>query len=123
MTISESRKKKKKKPIKSLIALIKIGILAAIVAGKVLVLVKLFEAALKFKFLLVSVGGFIINAIKFWFDLKAKKQHQDENIVYRNPYEHGGDWSSGGPGEYNARAYDIKQEYAQNLAFSGHKPA
>ncbi|XP_023310778.1 uncharacterized protein LOC111691747 [Anoplophora glabripennis] len=117
----QSRKKKKKKPLKSLIAIIKIGILAAIAVGKITLLIKIFEAALKFKFLLVSAGGFLINLVKFWFDMRSKKHDDHENIVFKNPYEHSGDWS-GGPGEYNARAYDIRKEYGQNLAYKGQKP-
>lgn len=115
------RKKKKKLKFKSLIPIIKIGILAAVVIGKITLLIKIFEAAVKFKFLLVAAGSFLINAIKFWFEMKSNKNH-DSTIVYKNPYEHGGDWSSSGPGEYSARAYDLQKEHGQNLAYRGYKP-
>lgn len=119
--ISEARKKKKKNKFKSLVPVIKIGILAAVVIGKITLLIKIFEAALKFKFLLVAAGSFVTNLVKFWLDMKSNKHH-DETIVYKNPYEHGGDWNSPGPGEYNARAYDVPKDYAQNLAYRGYKP-
>ncbi|KAJ8923956.1 hypothetical protein NQ315_006732 [Exocentrus adspersus] len=108
--------KKKKKPLKSLIYVIKIGIVAAIVAGKILLLVKLFEAALKFKFLLIAGGSFLINAFKFWTELKSNKHHE-ETVVFKNPYEQEGDWNSGGPMEYHGRAYDTQKEHAQRLAY------
>ncbi|KAJ8976510.1 hypothetical protein NQ317_009079 [Molorchus minor] len=113
-------KKKKKKGIKGLIQLIKVAILAGIVVAKVTLLLKIFEAAIKFKLVLIAFGGLLIHGIRLYMDLKANKKGHEETIVYKNPYEHGGDWN--GPGEYNAaRSIDGLDEYVQNLAYSFYK--
>lgn len=118
-------KKKKKKPLKKVIYLAKVALLVGIVAMKVNIIVKLFESALKFKLLLIGFGSFLIQAVKFWMDLRAKKGHE-EAILYKNPYEGTAEWSGPGvPGEYSARSgagYDNNKNYAANMAYSGQRP-
>ncbi|KAJ8955835.1 hypothetical protein NQ318_005379 [Aromia moschata] len=116
------KKKKDKKPLKSLLRLLKVVILAGVLLAKLNLLLRAIETAIKFKFLLVAVGGLLIHGVKLWMDLKANKKHDHDEggVVYRNPYEHGGDWNSGGP-EYHSRSYH-RTEGAQNLAYSQSKP-
>lgn len=96
-----SKKKKKKKPLKSLIRLIKVALIALVVVLKLGILLKVLQTAMQFKFLLVSVGTFAIQAFKFWTNPKNKSDHHEE-VVYKNPYFSGDEYSSPYGGEYNA---------------------
>lgn len=91
---------------------------------KVNIFVKLFETALKFKLLLIGFGSFLIQAIKFWMDIRAKKGHE-EAIVYKNPYEGTAEWSGPGiPGDYHGRSstgFDYSKSYATSRAYSGYR--
>lgn len=83
---------------------------------KVCLLIKIFEAGLKFKLFLVALGSVAIQAFKFYMDLKKKPTH-DDSIIYKAPYESGLDW--GGPEIVNARASN--RNYGQNMAYSAYK--
>lgn len=118
--VLKTKKKKKKKPLKRFFTLLKVGILTGIVFLKVCLLIKIFEAGLKFKLFLVALGSVLMQGFKFYMDIKSKKAHHDDGIVYKTPYDSGADWS--GPeiaGEYQARA--ANRNYAQNLAYSSYK--
>ncbi|CAH2010852.1 unnamed protein product [Acanthoscelides obtectus] len=115
-------KKKKKKPLKQLFRVLKISVLAAVVAMKVFLLVRVFEAALKFKLLMLALVTVAFQGVKLYLDIRSSKQHHhEEGIVFRNPLEsgvHGGDtWSEPGvpglSGEYHGRNLD-----GQHLAYS-----
>lgn len=111
-------KKKKKKPLKKFFSLLKVGILTGIIFLKVCLLIKIFEAGLKFKLFLVALGSVLIQGVKFYMDYKSKNS-QDDNIVYKNPYDSGAEWNGpGAPGEYQARSHD--RQHAQNLAYSSY---
>lgn len=117
--ILKTKKKKKKKPLKKFFTLLKVGILTGIVFLKVCLLIKIFEAGLKFKLFLVAFGSVLIQAFKFYMDYRSKNAH-DGAVLYKSPYESGGDWSSPGISEeYQARAADRND--AQNLAYSSYK--
>lgn len=106
--------------------------MAALVV-KICVLVKLFTAALQFKFLLIALAGLVLNAIKFWLELK--KSHHPQKVIYyehaqhQHHYEHDDDWSGGHPHggdeSYWGRSYDEEedQKSAQDLAYAQQKPA
>ncbi|XP_045460010.1 uncharacterized protein LOC123670560 [Harmonia axyridis] len=124
----EGRKKKKKK-IHKLIALIKLLILGAVIAVKLIVLLKIFAAHLQIKFLMIAFAGLLINAARFYFDLK--KGHNPQKVIY---YEHAqhqhhyegaeDDWSSSGPSEnYWGRSYEEEDgQSAHDVAYSKQKP-
>ncbi|XP_023011749.2 uncharacterized protein isoform X2 [Leptinotarsa decemlineata] len=120
----DKKKRKKKGGIKKLFRLVRVGILAGVVIMKIALLIKIFEAALKFKLLLVGVTSLILQIVKFWMDFKEKRNaHHDEGIVYKNPYDgglSGAEWAGPGSpgGEYHARSAPSAQNYAQNLAYS-----
>ncbi|CAG9766485.1 unnamed protein product [Ceutorhynchus assimilis] len=104
-------KKKKKKPLKSLIRLIKVGIVAVIIVLKLSVVLKVLQTAMQFKFMLISLGGFVIQAAKLWMSVRNKKDmHGHEEIVYKSPYGTDAEYSSPpggavyGTGDYNARS-------------------
>ena len=89
---------------------------------KLFILLKGIQTALQFKFLLISAGGLAIQAVKFWMALRNKKDDHHEEIVYKNPYGAGEEYSSpgGAPygGDYHGRSFD-----GQNLAYSQQVPA
>ncbi|KAG5892183.1 hypothetical protein JTB14_026421 [Gonioctena quinquepunctata] len=128
--VGESRllkKKKKKGPIKKIVKAVKVGILAAVVVIKIFLLIKIFEAALKFKLLLVGSGSLLLQIVKFWMDFREKKNaHNDDGVVYKSPYEgglSGAEWAGPGSsgGDYHGRSEADTQDtqgYAQNLAYS-----
>lgn len=106
-----------KKPLKSLIRLIKVVLVALVVVLKLAILLKVLQTAMQFKFLLISLGGFAIQAAKFWMSIRQQKDHGHEEIVYKNPYSSGTEeYSSPGYGaEYNARR---RRRLATPLAYS-----
>ncbi|XP_066158438.1 uncharacterized protein [Euwallacea fornicatus] len=121
--ITEKKKKKKKKNLKGLIRLAKPALVALIIMLKFSILLKVLQTAMQFKFLLISLGGFAIQAAKMWISLKNQnKEHgHHEEIVYKNPYGAGNDEFSspgGSPygGEYNAA------RSAQGLVYSMQRP-
>ncbi|KAH1014870.1 hypothetical protein HUJ05_012682 [Dendroctonus ponderosae] len=123
--INNSKKKKMKKPLKSLIRLIKVVLVALIVVLKLAVLLKVLQTAMQFKFLLISLGGFAIQAAKFWMSIRNQKEHGHDEIVYKNPYTSGTEeYSSPGGApygaEYNARRR--RRRVANPLAYSMQAP-
>ena len=121
--VAEPRKKKK---IKKLIALIKLIVIGLIIKAKITLLLKMLSAALQVKFFLVALAGLILNAARFYIDLK--KGHQPQKVIYyehaqhQHHYEGDEDWGSSGPGGgYWGRSYD-EEESAQDLAYSKQKP-
>lgn len=118
----ELRIKKKKKPLKRFFALLKVGILTGIVFLKVCLVIKIFEAGLKFKLFLVALGSVLVQIFKFYMEYKSKMLYQDENIIYKTPFDStmGHEWNGPGvPEEYQGRASD--RTSAQNLAYSAYK--
>lgn len=118
MRLLTSSKKKKKKPLKSLIRLIKVAIIALIVVFKLGIILKVLQTAMQFKFLLISLGGFAIQAAKFWMNIRNKREHGHEEIIYKNPYssndEYAGPGGSPYGGEYNAGRSAQEIAYASN---------
>ncbi|KAL3287692.1 hypothetical protein HHI36_002159, partial [Cryptolaemus montrouzieri] len=125
----ETRGKKKKKKIHALIAKIKLLIAAAVLAVKLIILLKIFAAHLQVKFLFIAFAGLVLNAIRFYLDIK--KKHNPQKVIYyehanHNHHYEGGeeDWSNESPDSpYWARAYDAeKEKTAQDIAYSAQKP-
>ncbi|RZC40222.1 hypothetical protein BDFB_003128 [Asbolus verrucosus] len=123
--VAESRGKKKKK----LVGLIKLILIGLALFLKLKLLLKLLAAALQVKFFLVALAQLILNAARFYLDLK--KKHQPQKVIYYEHAQHqhhydGGeeDWVSSGPGGgYWGRSYDEEGENgAQNLAYAKQKP-
>ncbi|XP_076259018.1 uncharacterized protein LOC143195614 isoform X2 [Rhynchophorus ferrugineus] len=121
--LSQKKKKKKKKPLKSLIRLIKVALIALIIVLKLGILLKVLQTAMQFKFLLISVATFAIQAFKFWTNLKNKNDHHEE-IVYKNPYLSGDEYSSPGGGSSYGGEYNAARNFpsAQHMAYSHHAP-
>ncbi|XP_030756861.1 uncharacterized protein LOC115882762 isoform X2 [Sitophilus oryzae] len=121
----KQKKKKNKKPKKAFYRVAKVALIALVVFLKLGILLKALQTAIQFKFLLVSVGTFAIQAVKFWTNFRNKKNDDHhEEIVYKNPY--GGDeYSSppgavgGGPygGEYNGVGRNLRD--STKMAYSG----
>ncbi|XP_056631495.1 uncharacterized protein LOC130441734 [Diorhabda sublineata] len=90
---------------------------------KVALLVKIFEAVLKLKLVLLGTGFLILYVVKIWLDHKNRKDDHMETggIVYKNPLEAGGaEWAGPGtPGEYHGRS-SVDDAYAQRLAYRQH---
>lgn len=123
------KKKKKKEKIKALIKLFLIG---ALLKAKLTLLLKLLSAALQVKFFLVALAGLILNAARFYLDLK--KGHHPQKVIYYEHAQHqhhyeGGDedWSSGPDngghgGGYWGRSYDDEAKSPHDLAYAKSKP-
>lgn len=124
-----ARKKKKKGKLKNIIKFI---VLAIALFGKLTILLKVLAAHLQVKFLIIAAAGLVLNAARFYLDLK--KGHQPQKVIY---YEHAqhqhhyenseDDWSGGGGGGhggYWSRSLDKVEDDtpAQNLAYAAHKP-
>ncbi|XP_060536277.1 uncharacterized protein LOC132708155 isoform X3 [Cylas formicarius] len=116
------KKKSSKKPLKSVLRLVKVALIVGIVVLKIAVVLKVLQTAMQFKFLLISAGGFAIQAAKLWMNLRNNKNEHHEEIVYKNPYSSGGEEWQGGPGGppgvYNARSIREVHE----LVYGRHKP-
>ncbi|VEN37812.1 unnamed protein product [Callosobruchus maculatus] len=115
-------KKKKKRPLKQLFRVLKVAVLGIVVAAKIFLLVRVFEAALKFKLLMLAVVTVAFQGVKLYLDIKANKEHHhEEGIIYKNPFEAaapgGESWSGPGvsniPGEYHGRKFE-----GQDMAYS-----
>ncbi|XP_050518023.1 uncharacterized protein LOC126892510 isoform X4 [Diabrotica virgifera virgifera] len=125
--IGEERKKKKKKigPVKKLILMIKIVVLTVVVFLKVTLLVKIFEAALKFKLVLIGAGFLLLHVVKIWLEQRNRNHHHDGGIVYRSSLDQGTanggvEWAGpGSPEEYHGRTFR-EAEHAQHLAYKQH---
>ncbi|KAK9892990.1 hypothetical protein WA026_023047 [Henosepilachna vigintioctopunctata] len=123
----EGRKKKKKK-IHKLIALIKLLILGAVLAVKLIILLKILSFHLQVKFLMIAFAGLIINAARFYLDLK--KKHDPQKVIYYEHAQHqhhyeGGedDWSSGPSESYWGRSYEEEDgKTAHDIAYAKQKP-
>lgn len=125
---SEGRGKKKKK----IVGLIKLLILGAVIKAKLALLLKVLAVKLQIKFFLVALAGLILNAARFYLDLK--KGHQPQKVIYYEHAQHqhhyeGGEEDWGGPsssgGSYWGRSYDQEDEAknrAQDMAYSKQKP-
>ncbi|XP_072399324.1 uncharacterized protein [Diabrotica undecimpunctata] len=125
--IGEDRKKKKKKigPIKKIILMLKIVILTAVVFLKVTLLVKIFEAALKFKLVLIGAGFLLLHVVKIWLEQRNRSHHHEGGIVYRSSLDGGanGGVEWGGPSspeEYHGRSFREDTRNAQHLAYKQH---
>ncbi|GJQ76244.1 hypothetical protein Trydic_g1981 [Trypoxylus dichotomus] len=119
--IEEARGKKKKKKK----ALIKLLLVGAVIATKIKLLLKVLAAHLQIKFLLIALASLILNAIRFYVDLK--KGHQPQKVIYYEHAQHqhhydGGDedWHSGGW----SRSYDEGDglKTAQDIVYAKQKP-
>lgn len=122
---SKKKKKKDKKPLKSLVRLLRVAVVALIIVLKLAVLLKFLQTAMQFKFLLISLGGFAIQAVKFWMSIKNNDHdhNHNEEIVYKNPYSSGGDgleYSSPGGAPYGGGEFNAARS-AQDLAYSSQK--
>ncbi|EFA06938.1 uncharacterized protein LOC103313673 [Tribolium castaneum] len=122
--VGESRKKKKKEKLIGLIKLIIIGI---VLKAKITLLLKALSAALQVKFFLVALAGLILNAARFYLDLK--KGHQPQKVIYyehaqhQHHYEGDDDWGSSGPGGgYWGRSYDEEETSPHSLAYAKQRP-
>lgn len=125
--IPEPRGKKKKK---KLVALIKLLLLGAVIKAKLALFLKLLAVKLQLKFFLVALAGLLLNAARFYLDLK--KGHQPQKVIYYEHAQHqhhyeGGEEDWGGPsssGSYWGRSYDENEEKktAQDMAYSKQKP-
>ncbi|XP_019868689.2 uncharacterized protein LOC109597444 isoform X2 [Aethina tumida] len=127
--MEEGRKKEKKKKIKKLISVIKFLVLGGALKAVIGTLLKLFHAHLQVKFLLIALAGLLLNAARFWIDLK--KGHSPQKVIYyehaqhQHHYEGEDDWGHSGPeGGYWGRAYDEEDEKktAQDLAYANQRP-
>lgn len=122
--VLEGRGKKKKQ---KLVALIKLLILGAVIKAKLTLLLKLLAVKLQIKFFLVALAGLILNAARFYLDLK--KGHQPQKVIYYEHAQHqhhyeGGDEDWGSSGGHWGRSYDEdeKNTSAQDMAYSKQKP-
>ncbi|XP_044266064.1 uncharacterized protein LOC123012240 [Tribolium madens] len=122
--VGESRKKKKKG---KLIALIKLIIIGIVLKAKLTLLLKALSAALQVKFFLVALAGLILNAARFYLDLK--KGHQPQKVIYyehaqhQHHYEGDDDWGSSGPGGgYWGRSYEEEETSPHNLVYAKQRP-
>lgn len=125
---AESRGKKKKKKKKFIIKLLILGI---VLFFKITLLLKVLAAHLQIKFLLIAAAGLIINAARFYIELK--KGHNPQKVIY---YEHAQhqhhyendeeEWGGGGGGGgYWARNYDKDEkdaDSAQGMAYKAQRP-
>ncbi|XP_017778214.1 PREDICTED: uncharacterized protein LOC108563909 [Nicrophorus vespilloides] len=126
------RGKKKKKKLKAIIKLLVLGV---VLFGKITLLLKILAAHLQIKFLIIAAAGLLINAARFYFDLK--KGHQPQKVIYYEHAQHqhhydGGEeegWSGGGGGHggggyWSRRSYENeeKDKSAQDMAYSHQKP-
>lgn len=122
--VADARGKKKKQ---KLVGLIKLLILGAVLKAKLTLLLKLLAVKLQIKFFLVALAGLILNAARFYLDLK--KGHQPQKVIYYEHAQHqhhyeGGDEDWGSSGGSWGRAYDENETKptAQELAYSKQKP-
>lgn len=123
LLISEARGKKKKKKK----AIIKLLLIGAVIATKIKLLLKVLAAHLQIKFLMIALASLLLNAIRFYVDLK--KGHQPQKVIYYEHAQHqhhydGGDedWHSGGW----SRSYEDennKVKTGQDVAYAGQKPS
>lgn len=104
-------------------------ILGIVLKAKITLLLKALSAALQVKFFLVALAGLILNAARFYLDLK--KGHQPQKVIYyehaqhQHHYEGDDDWSSSGPGGgggYWGRSYDEEETSPQDIAYAKHRP-
>lgn len=128
-SFSEARGKKKKK---KLVGLIKLLLLGAVIKAKLALLLKVLAVKLQIKFFLVALAGLVLNAARFYLDLK--RGHQPQKVIYYEHAQHqhhyeGGDEEWAGPsssgGSYWGRSYDDKEgkgATAQDMAYARQKP-
>lgn len=110
-TFIEGRKKEKKKKIKKLISVIKFLVLGGALKAVIGTLLKLFHAHLQVKFLLIALAGLLLNAARFWIDLK--KGHSPQKVIYyehaqhQHHYEGEDDWGH----RYKHRYHAVKHHH------------
>lgn len=115
-----------------MVGLIKLLILGAVIKAKLALLLKALALKLQIKFFLVALAGLILNAARFYLDLK--RGHQPQKVIYYEHAQHqhhyeGGDEEWAGPsssgGSYWGRSYDDnvdKSNAAQDVAYAKQKP-
>ncbi|KAI4467662.1 hypothetical protein MML48_2g00000992 [Holotrichia oblita] len=120
--IQEARGKKKKKKK----AIIKLLLIGAVIATKIKLLLKVLAAHLQIKFLMIALASLLLNAIRFYVDLK--KGHQPQKVIYYEHAQHqhhydGGDedWHSGWSRSYEDENNKVKT--GQDVAYAGQKPS
>lgn len=124
---SEARGKKKKEKKKKIKAIIKLLILGIVVYGKVTLLLKILAAHLQFKFLAIAAAGLLINAARFYLDLK--KGHHPQKVIYYEHAQHQHHYENEDEGYHHGggywgRAYDEEEKTgsAQDVAYRKQKP-
>ncbi|XP_022909838.2 uncharacterized protein [Onthophagus taurus] len=116
--VEEGRGKKKKKKK----AIIKLLLLGAVAATKIKLILKALAIHLQVKFLFIALASLLLNAARFYLELK--KGHQPQKVIYYEHAQHqhhydGGeeDWHGGW-----SRSYDETKKFAQDSAYSKQKP-
>lgn len=104
-------KKKKKKLLK------KLFMLGMLLKSKFSFLLQLFHAHLQVKFFVIAVLGLLINAGRFWIELK--KSHQPNKVVYYEHAQHQHHYEHDEDQGYWGRSFETDP---QKLAFSAHAP-
>lgn len=119
-TDARGKQKKKKKKYKSLLQILAVGF---VIYKKICLILKLFHAALQFKFYLIALGGLLLHATKFW--LSVKKESHPTKVIY---YEHAQHQHHYGHGEEDghsiwARAFNNPDNIsAVDLAYNTQRP-
>lgn len=83
---SARKKTKKKGPIKKLVQAGKLIFLLAALAVKICILIKMFNAAVQFKFMLIALAALVHQVIKSWTNYKHAGHQQ--KIVHLDHHDH-----------------------------------
>ncbi|CAH1997769.1 unnamed protein product [Acanthoscelides obtectus] len=74
--------------VKKVVNLMKLAIIGIVVVVKVWLLLKIFYAAIKLKYALITFGYLVLSYIKVWLDAHQHQSHQKKVIYHTYPHDH-----------------------------------